>query len=57
LTEFGLRIRFGRAENITDKLNKIDDFWRADILQEAAKNNRKNFDVRWANTLIVQPTS
>ena len=54
LTEMRLKILFGRAENVIEKLNKINDFWKENVLSEAAKNNKRNFDVRWANTLIVK---
>jgi hypothetical protein len=53
LTESNMKILFGKTDNLTEKLNKIYEFWKKSAFWNAAKDNNKLIDVRWKNTIIV----
>ena len=54
LTEANIKIDFGRAENITDKMEKIYVFWREKISTVQDKSAFRNIDVKWNNVVIVK---
>jgi cell division septal protein FtsQ len=54
LTESGIKVDFGRAENIAHKMEKIYIFWKEKISTVQDRNEFRNIDVKWNNVVIVR---
>jgi cell division protein FtsQ len=53
LTEFGIKINFGRTDNIAEKLENINIFWKNKLLFTSNKQSFNRIDARWNDVIIV----
>jgi len=54
LTESGIKVDFGRAENITQKMEKTYIFWKEKISTVQDRSAFRNIDAKWNNVVIVR---
>lgn len=51
-SDFGLKINFGRKDNLNEKILKLNKFWHLWIMKRNS-SNIKEIDIRWKNQVVV----
>ncbi len=51
-SDFGLKVNFGRKDNLDEKIYKLSKFWHLWIMKKNS-SNIKEIDIRWKNQVIV----
>lgn len=51
-SDFGLKVNFGRKDNLDEKIFKLNKFWHLWVMKKNS-SNIKEIDIRWKNQVIV----